>query len=262
MSHVKSKNLGFRYDDEEKVLDDVSFEVEGGEFFGIIGPNGSGKTTLLRIIDKILVPCEGSMEICGTDIAKIKRDNLARTVGVVSQDFPLLFPFTVHEIVMMGRFPHLGKLIFEGKEDVAIVERAMEMTDILPLAKRFFSELSGGERQRVMIARALAQKPEIILLDESTAHLDIKHQIAFLNLIKNLNRTEGLTVIAVTHDINLSSLYCDRILLLSRGTVHSMGTPEMVITESNIGEVYETHVIVDENPNNRLPRVTLVAADL
>ncbi len=260
MSQVRLKKIGFRYD-EMRVLADVSFEVQRGEFFGIIGPNGSGKTTLLRIIDKILIPCEGSVEIGGTDLRGIKRNDLAKIVGVVSQDFPPFFPFTVHEIVMMGRSPHLGKLQFEGKKDLAIVKGAMEMTDILPLAERPFDELSGGEMQRVLIARALAQRPEIILLDESTAHLDIKHQIDFFNLMRTLNRVEGLTVIAVTHDINLSSLYCDRILLLSRGTVHAIGTPGEVITESSIGDVYETKVLVDNNPENDRPRVTLVASE-
>ena len=260
MSHVSLKKIGFRYD-EAKVLGDVSFEVHKGEFFGIIGPNGSGKTTLLRIIDKILSPCEGSVRIGGTDLHKVKRNDLAKIVGVVSQDFAPPFPFTVHEIVMMGRSPHLGKLRFEGKEDLSIVERAMEMTDIFPLAGRPFGDLSGGEMQRVLIARALAQRPEIILLDESTAHLDIKHQIDFLNLIRSLNRREGLTVIAVTHDINLASLYCDRILLLSRGIVHSMGTPGEVITESSIEDVYETKVLVDNNPKNGVPRVTLLASE-
>jgi iron complex transport system ATP-binding protein len=260
MSHVSLKKVGFRYD-EARVLGDISFEVQRGEFLGIIGPNGSGKTTLLRIIDKILSPCEGIVTIDGTDLHNIKRNDLAKIVGVVSQDFAPPFPFTVHEIVMMGRSPHLGKLRFEGKEDLTIVERAMEMTDILPLSGRPFGELSGGEMQRVLIARALAQRPEIILLDESTSHLDIKHQIDFLNLIRTLNRREGLTVIAVTHDINLSSLYCDRILLLNRGTVHSIGTPGEVITESNIGDVYETKVLVDNNPRNGLPRVTLLASE-
>jgi len=260
MSHVRLKKIGFRYD-ETRVLGNISFDVHRGEFFGIIGPNGSGKTTLLRIIDKILTPCEGSVGIGGTDLHKIKRADLAKIVGVVSQDFPPLFPFTVHEIVMMGRSPHLGKLRFEGKEDLAIVEQAMEMTDIHSLAGRPFGELSGGEMQRVLIARALAQRPEIILLDESTAHLDIKHQIDFFNLMRNLNKVEGLTVIAVTHDINLSSLYCDRILLLSRGTVYSTGTPGEVITESSIEEVYDTKVLVDNNPINGLPRVTLLASE-
>lgn len=260
MSHVRLKKIGFRYD-ETRVLGNISFDVQRGEFFGIIGPNGSGKTTLLRIIDKILTPCEGSVGIGGIDLHKIKRADLAKIVGVVSQDFPPLFLFTVHEIVMMGRSPHLGKLRFEGKEELAIVEQVMEMTDIHSLAGRSFGELSGGEMQRVLIARALAQRPEIILLDESTAHLDIKHQIDFFNLMRNLNKVEGLTVIAVTHDINLSSLYCDRILLLSRGTVYSTGTPGEVITESSIEEVYDTKVLVDNNPINGLPRVTLLASE-
>lgn len=259
MPAVKTEKLGFRYD-EKMVLKDISCDVRRGEFFGIIGPNGSGKTTLLRIIDRILLPREGSVKINGIDICKIKRNDLAKIVAVVSQDFPPVFSFTVHEIVMMGRAPHLSNLRFEGKADFQIVERAMKMTDILSLAARHIAELSGGERQRMLIARALAQKPEIILLDESTAYLDIKHQIDLFDLIKKLNGEEGLTVIAVTHDINLASLYCDRVMLLNQGFIHSMGAPEEVITESNIRDVYEADVLVDKNPKAGSPRVTLLAS--
>jgi len=260
MAIVQAREIGFRYTGEW-VLKDISFEIEKGEFWGIIGPNASGKTTLLKIIDRILVPQEGSVWINGINIREMKRDALARLVAVVPQEAPLIFPFCVEEIVLMGRAPHLGKLRFEGKKDHEITRRSMEMTDTLSFAHRNIGELSGGERQRVLIARALAQEPHIILLDEPTAFLDIKHQVNFFNLVKTLNREEGLTVISVTHDINLASLYCDRIILLDRGSIHCMGTPSEVIRESNIREVYGTDVIVDRNPQAGLPRVTLVAAN-
>ncbi len=261
MFAVECENIGFRYQ-KEWILEDLSFTGAEGEFFGIIGPNGSGKTTLLKIVDGILNPERGSVCIGKTDIREMKRNTFAKIVAMVPQDSPMIFPFTVHEVVLMGRAPHLGRLMFERKSDFAVSQKAMELTDTLSLAERNINELSGGERQRVLIARALAQEPGVILLDESTAHLDIKHQVAFFELIMGLNRKEGLTVIAVTHDINLASLFCDRIMLLKKGCIHSIGTPDEVITESNIKEVYETDVFVDCNPQTGLPRVTLMASSL
>lgn len=258
---VQLKEIGFRYA-KDWVLKNISFEIENGEFIGIIGPNGSGKTTLLKIIDRILIPQKGSIWISGININEMKRDSLARFIAVVPQDSPMTFPFSVEEVVLMGRAPHLGKLRFEGEKDYEIAHRAMEMTDTLSFANRSITELSGGESQRILIARALAQQPQIILLDESTAFLDIKHQIAFFDLMKALNRKQGLTVIAITHDINLASLYCDRLILLNEGNIHCIGTPDEVITESNIKEVYETDVLVDRNPQTKLPRVTLLASSL
>ena len=261
MAIVRTEGVRFTYG-TDWVLKDLSFRTNEGEFLGIIGPNGSGKTTLLRIIDGILMPKQGSVLINDRNLRKLKRYDIAKLIAVVPQDSPVIFSFTVQEIVLMGRAPHLGRLRFEGQTDFEIVRKAMEMTDILPFADRNINELSGGERQRVLIARALAQQPQIILLDESTAFLDIRHQIAFFNLIKDLNKKEGLTVIAVTHDMNLTSLFCDRVMLLHQGNIHCIGTPEQVITEFNIKEVYETDVLVDKNPQTRLPRVTLVAPGL
>jgi iron complex transport system ATP-binding protein len=260
MPIVQLKKVGFRYA-KDWVLKDVSFQISEGEFLGIIGPNGSGKTTLLKIIDRILMPQEGGIWLNGESINEMKRDALARMIAVVPQDSPITFSFSVKEIVLMGRAPYLGRLRFEGKRDYEIAHRAMEVTDTLPFADRSINELSGGERQRILIARALAQQPQIILLDESTAFLDIKHQIDFFDLIKTLNRKEGMTVISVTHDINLASLYCDRMILLNAGNIHCMGTPNEVITEPNIKEVYETDVSVDRNPKTGLPRVTLMSSN-
>ncbi len=257
MAIVKTERVGFGYDGEP-VLRDVSFETREGEFLGIIGPNGAGKTTLLKIIDGILTAKQGSVLIDGTDITKIKRNDVAKIMAVVPQDSPATFPFTVREIVLMGRTPHLGRLRFEEQSDFETARKAMIMTDTLSFAARSINELSGGERQRVLIARALCQQPQVILLDESTAFLDFKHQTAFFNLMKYLNKMEKLTVIAVTHDINLASFFCDRVMLLNNGSVHSIGTPEEVITAFNIKEVYETDVLVDRNPQNGLPRVTIM----
>ena len=259
MSIIKLEQIGFRYN-KHWVLKNVSFEVHKGEFVGIIGPNGSGKTTMLKIIDGVLTPQEGKIWIDGSPGNKLKRETLAKIIAVVSQDSVMIFPFTVQEMVLMGRSPHLGKWRFEGETDFMIAHRAMEMTDTTALAERSMNALSGGERQRVMIARALAQEPQIMLLDEPTAFLDIKHQIDFFDLIKKFNEDQGLTVIAVTHDINLASLYCTRIILLQNGHIHCVGSPEEVIVESNIREVYETNVTVDRNPVTGQPRVTLLSS--
>jgi iron complex transport system ATP-binding protein len=259
MSCIEAQNIKFKYSDSW-ILKSVAFQTHEGEFLGVIGPNGSGKTTLIKIIDGLLIPDEGAIFLRGQNIKHFSRNEIAKIVAMVPQDAPVVFPFTVQEVVMMGRTPHLGRLRFEGKTDFEIVRKAMEITDILPFASRSINELSGGERQRVLIARALAQQPQIILLDESTAFLDIKHQLDFFDLIKVLNREEGLTVITVTHDINLASLFCDRVLLLRDGNIHSIGTPHEVITESNIKEVYEANVMVDRNPITGLPRVTLLAS--
>jgi iron complex transport system ATP-binding protein len=174
----------------------------------------------------------------------------------------MTFPFTVQEIVLTGRAPHLGKLRFEGEKDFRIAEQAMKATDTLLLMNRNMNALSGGERQRVLIARALAQEPQIMLLDEPTALLDIRHQMDFFDLIKKLNKDQALTVIAVTHDINLASNYCDRIILLKSGHVYRMGPPHDVIMESHIRDVYEANVTVDQNPVTGKPRVTVLSSYL
>jgi len=261
MSIIKLEQIGFRYN-AHWVLKNVSCDIRKGEFLGIIGPNGSGKTTLLKVIDGILKPQEGDVWINGTPGSKISRDTLARTIAVVAQDSQMIFPFCVQEIVLMGRAPHLSKWRFEGNEDFRIVREAMEMTDTLALADRSMSALSGGEWQRVLIARALAQQPQILLLDEPTAFLDIKHQVDFFDLVKSLNEKNALTVAAVTHDINLASLYCDRIILMKNGRIHSLGSPEEVIVETNIKEVYETDVAVDQSPVTGRPRITLLGSHL
>jgi iron complex transport system ATP-binding protein len=261
MDMIELADVGFRYN-TNWILRHISFTVGKGEFIGIIGPNGSGKTTLLKITDALLNPQEGEAKICGIPGRRFKRMALARLVAVVPQDAEMIFPFTVQEVVLMGRAPHLGKLRFEGEKDFQIAEEAMKATDTLLLMNRNMNALSGGERQRVLIARALAQEPQIMLLDEPTALLDIRHQMEFFDLIKQLNRDRALTVIAVTHDINLASNYCDRIILLKSGHIYRMGSPCEVIAEGYIRDVYEANVAVDQNPVTGRPRVTLLSSFL
>ncbi|MGE5855743.1 MAG: heme ABC transporter ATP-binding protein [Syntrophaceae bacterium] len=256
MPLLKVDKVSFRYG-QQWVLRGIDFTVEKGDFLGIIGPNGSGKTTLLRVIDGILAPQEGAVLLEGTEIGKLRREALARSVAVVPQYSALAFPFSVEEVVLMGRAPHLGRWRFEGDEDNRIARKAMEMTDTLGLAARDMESLSGGERQRVLIARALAQEPRLMLLDEPTAFLDIRHQVDFFDRIRLLNRDRGLTVIAVTHDINLAAHYCDRIILLKDGRIGAAGPVDAVITEENIRKAYETRVMVDRHPGTGSPRITL-----
>lgn len=255
MTMVTLKNVSFRYE-EHWVLKNITCEVKKGEFVGIIGPNGSGKTTLVKVIDGVLTPQEGEVWINGLSSRKLKREELAKIIAVVPQESMMTFPFTVQEIVLMGRAPHLGRWRFEGDTDFQIARQAMELTDTLALMNRSMNALSGGERQMVLIARALAQQPQIMLLDEPTAFLDLKHQIGFFDVVQSLNKNQSLTVIAVTHDINLASLYCDRVILLNKGEIHCMGSPAEVITETHIKEVYETNVIIDKSPATGKPRVT------
>ncbi|RLG07030.1 MAG: cobalamin/Fe3+-siderophore ABC transporter ATP-binding protein, partial [Thaumarchaeota archaeon] len=202
-----------------------------------------------------LRPEEGRVLIEGREIGSIKRRELARIVAVVPQRFEPLFPFTVRELVLMGRAPYLGMFGIEGRRDLEIAEWAMEVTDILHLADRGIDELSGGELQRAVIARALAQRPKLMLLDEPTSHLDLKHQIGIMELIAELNAGEGLTVVLVSHDLNLASQYCHRVLALREGEVYAVGRPEEVITEAMIREVYGVEAEVVRSPRTGLPFV-------
>jgi iron complex transport system ATP-binding protein len=257
MPIIELKGVGFRYG-EKRVLEDIALAVEEGEFFGILGPNGSGKSTLLNLIDGIRQPCDGVLRIKGVSPGGMKRKELARLVAVVPQDASWVFPLTVEQVVLMGRFPHMGRFAFESQRDFDVVRSAMEATDLLPFASRLMETLSGGERQRVWLARALAQEPQIILLDEPTSSLDIAHRIVTFDLFRALSSNAKLTVLAVTHDINLASLYCDRIALLHQGRLHALGRPGEVLTESNIREVFRVNVVVDRHPLTELPRVSLI----
>lgn len=254
---IEVNSVSFRYH-EDWVLQDVSFRVEKGEFVGVIGPNGSGKTTLLKILYRLLSPQKGEILFELVPMKKMDRTDIAKRIAVVAQETHLLFPFSVLETVLMGRSPHLGHLMFESEKDVEITKKAMEWTKMLPFSERSMDELSGGERKRVFIARALAQEPEVILLDEPTANLDIHHQMDFLDLILTLNRERGLTIVMASHDMNIASEFCDRLILLQGGGVYKIGTPDEVITQENIEKVYGCEVWIDQNPFSGMPRISLL----
>jgi len=257
MNILEIYNLVCRYDDLAAVKN-VSFKVKSGEFVGIIGPNGSGKSTILRSIARVVKPVSGHITLGGTDIFGLGTKELARQIAVVPEDTTVSFSFTVLDIVMMGRAPHLGRFELEKEKDITIARRAMKMTDTLSLENRFIDELSSGEKQRVIIAQALAQDPKIMLLDEPTAHLDINHEIEIFDLLKKLQAEAGLTIIVVSHNLNLAAQYCQRLILLKEGKIFKEGTPEEVITEENIKSVYGAKVLVENNPRTKAPNLILL----
>jgi len=250
------KNAGFRYGSSWAVRG-VDLDVFPGEMLGILGPNGSGKTTLLKLMDGMLLPHEGEVLVAGKSMGTLKRAEVARVVAMVAQENFFRFAFSVLEVVLMGRFPHLGKLQFERNKDLEIAVDALRATHSLELSKRSIHELSGGEKQRVLLARALAQEPGVILLDEPTSFLDLKYKKEIFDLIASLSTKERLAVVIVSHDIDLVAQYCHRVLMIKNGHVHLTGTPDRVIDAENIEKIYECAVLVDKNPLTGKPRVSL-----
>ncbi|OGS11221.1 MAG: hypothetical protein A2386_08235, partial [Elusimicrobia bacterium RIFOXYB1_FULL_48_9] len=224
-------------------------------------PNGAGKTTLFKIISGTLKPWSGQILYGGADTALISSKTLAKEIAVMPQLLEAYFPFSVEDFVMMGRFPHRNRWQPPAKLDIASVETAIELCDLSSLKRRPINELSGGERQRAMLAQALAQDPKLLLLDEPTAHLDIGHQCAILDLIRKLNRENGLTVLSVLHDLNLASEYSSKMILLDKGAVHSTGAPGEVLTYKNIEAIYKTVVVVRDNPMTSKPHIFAVSQD-
>jgi iron complex transport system ATP-binding protein len=243
------------------ILREIDFQLRKGELLGIIGPNGSGKTTLLRAITKVIRPMGGVILFEGRDIKEISYKELARKLSIVSQNHETGW-MGVEEFVLLGRIPYYRKLQFlERRDDLEIVRRRMRLTGTIGLKDRLLGELSGGERQLVHLARALTQEPELLLLDEPTAHLDITHQVIILDLIRKLNKEFGLTVVMVLHDLNLASEYCQRLILINDGRVYRDGPPEEVLSYKIVEEVYKTVVVVEKNPITGRPYVFLVPED-
>jgi iron complex transport system ATP-binding protein len=231
-----------------RALENVTFSVEGGEFVGILGPNGSGKTTLLRTISRTLKPKVGTVFLDEINIYNMKNMELARNVAVVPQETMTTFDFLALDVVLMGRNPHIERFGMESKEDLAIARSAMELTNTWHLANRPLNELSGGEKQLVIIARALAQEPKVLLLDEPTTHLDIGHQLQIMDLVRKICIEKKLVVLAVFHDFNLATRYCDSALLLSNKKIVSMGPIGDVLTCENIKSVFHVDMIVKRHP--------------
>jgi iron complex transport system ATP-binding protein len=241
----------------------LSFDVREGEVLGILGPNGSGKTSLLKLLAKVMQPQTGSVALFGRALAGMAQQDVARTVALVPQETLQPFPFTIAELVLMGRFPHhspswrFGGLEWETPDELALANRVMADLQVRHLADRLLHEVSGGERQRAMIARALVQEPRVLLLDEPTAFLDLNHQLEIAGILGRLSRQQGLTVVLVSHDLNLAAQVCDRLLLLKQGEVKAVGTPGEVLRPEAIKQVYGCEVLVDRHPVSGRPRVTL-----
>jgi iron complex transport system ATP-binding protein len=240
------------------VLRQLSFNVKKGEFFIAIGPNGSGKTTLMKLMAGILKLQKGQIEILGLPNCSYTPKALARVVAFVPQRLPVDLPFTAGEAVLLGRAPYQGVLGIERERDLEIAKQAMQFTGVDHLTGASLSQLSGGEQQRVFIARAICQEPDIMLLDEPTASLDLAHQVKVMDLMEKLKREKGITVIMVSHDVNLAAMYGDQVLLLKEGEVVCIGIPPDVLSFQKLEETYGCKLLVDESPLGGYPRVTLV----
>jgi iron complex transport system ATP-binding protein len=242
-------------------LTDIDLNVEKGDFTGIIGPNGSGKSTLIKLMAGYIKPQAGTVLLAGKPLGKLARRAVARQVAVVSQRTQTSFAFTVEEMVRLGRLPYLGRWSAEGPGDTQAVERALALTQLENYCHRLFSRLSGGEAQRVLVAQALAQEPEILLLDEPTTYLDMAFQQEMFTLMTELNQ-EGITVVAVLHDVNMAALYCKELVAIKAGKIFTVGTPHQVITRENILAVYGCPVEINQHPVIHRPQVTLLPGQL
>ncbi len=251
MVELKVRGVSCKYD-SIPALDGVEFSVRSHEFIGILGPNGSGKTSLLRTVSRVLRPVVGTVLVDEDDVYSMTPTSVARKIAVVPQDGSVNFNFTALEIVMMGRNPHLSPFQLESRRDLQVARRAMAQARCLHLANRRINELSGGERRRVLIARALAQEPYLLLLDEPTLNLDINNQIELMRTVRSLCSERGIAVLSVFHDFNLAARYSDYIILLNEGRVFSVGTPEEVLTKENLKEVFKVNAEISKHPVARL----------
>ena len=257
MAVLLADSVDFSYTDGP-VLRDLSIGLEQGELVGLVGPNGSGKTTLIRMLSGLLRPDRGCVRLGSKDIQRLKRRQIGRRVAVVPQGLQTPFGFSVYEMVMLGRTPHVRPLVGATRRDREVVAETMRLTATDELSGRPFNDLSGGEQQRVIVAMALAQEPEVLLLDEPVVHLDISHQVEILELVKRLNRMRRLTVLATMHDLNLASLYFDRLVLLDCGRIVAQGPPSQVLEEGRIRRVFGAAVQVRSHPTHDRPHVVLL----
>ncbi|RMG53281.1 MAG: ABC transporter ATP-binding protein [Acidobacteria bacterium] len=250
-----AEDVWFRF--HRPVLVSISLELRRGELVALIGPNGSGKTTLLRLLRNRLRPQRGRVLLKGKPIERYSRKALARTIGYVLQDHRVGFPLTVAEYVLQARFAHARGWALEGREDVEAARWALRVTDAVAFSDRRVDELSGGERQRVILARALAGQPEILLLDEPTANMDLAYQVDMLRLIKRLTRERSWLSVFVTHELNLATEFADRIILLKDGRILGCGRPTEVLTPERLSAAFGCAFLVDINPISGAPRVSI-----
>jgi iron complex transport system ATP-binding protein len=241
--------------DGTDVLSDVTLRLSPGDFVAVAGPNGSGKSTLIRALSRVLRPRLGSALLDGGDLYALPARQSAQAIAVLPQETTVEFEFSCEEVVLMGRAPHLGRFETETERDRSVVREAMERTSTWELRKRAILELSGGERQRVLLARAFAQEPKILLLDEPTAHLDLSFQVQILRLVRSLRDDKKTAVLASLHDLNLAAAYADRIILLSKGSIAAAGTPKDVLVESVLRPIFGSEVTVRVHPDTGAPLV-------
>jgi iron complex transport system ATP-binding protein len=258
MSALELQDVGVGSGRAPLVLRGVSFGVDSGEIVALIGPNGAGKSTVLRAASGVLRPRSGLALLDGSDLSKLRPRDIARAVAIVPQEGNVPAGLTVRDMVGLGRTPHLRPLLGQTYADRRAVEWAMDAAGVADLSARYVEELSGGERQRVILARALAQEPSVLLLDEPTANLDVHHQVSILELVRGLSRERHLAVLAAIHDLQLAALYCDRAVLLQQGRVLAVGPPERVLTETLLWEAFGQRVLLPPHPTHGVPLVALV----
>lgn len=237
------RGVSFAYG-PQTVLEGVELSLAPGCLHGVVGPNGSGKTTLLDLMAGLRAPAAGEISFLGRSLETYSGLELARRLALVPQEFAINFPFTVHEVVMMGRHPHLRRFASPGPEDVEAVERALAETSLAELRDKPVTALSGGEKQRVVLARALAQQAPVMLLDEPTSNLDVNHSLALMGVVEQRVRRQGCTAVAVMHDLNLAAAFCDRLVMLSGGRVFACGPTEEVLTRDHLAEVFSVQAQV------------------
>jgi iron complex transport system ATP-binding protein len=238
-------------------VDALDFDVRRGEILGVIGPNSAGKTTIVRLVTGVVKPASGTIALDGVPLGEIAARDLARRVAVVPQEIPQGFPFTVEQLALMGRYPHGPGRFFESDDDRRVVRDAMAAVGVLDLAHAPLDRLSGGERQRAVLARALAQRPRLLVLDEPTAHLDLRYQAACGDLLRRLSRADGVTVLLVSHDLNLAAELADRLLLLDGGRAVALGPPDDVLTAATLERVFAARVVVEKSATTGRPFVQL-----
>lgn len=247
---ITTQNLSFGYNGK-KVIDNISLRISEGRITGILGPNGAGKSTLLKLLGGCMMPDTGDILIDGKNISEMSAHEKSKVISFVAQNYNFSFPYACYDFVMMGRFPYLGYLGFEKKEDIDITRGALELTNTYYLKDRLINTLSGGEAQRILIAQALASMSPVLFLDEPVNHLDIKYQIEILDLIKKLQVPKNMTIVMVIHDLNLASMYCEEVILLKNGSLYTHGAPEKVITQDNIFDVFGVNIkFIKEGKNN------------
>lgn len=254
MEIIKLKNISFSYSEQngsdDFFLENLDLIINSGDFISILGPNGSGKSTMIKIIANILKPSTGTSTLYQDEYSTINRNQFAKHVAFVPQNSGTNFPYSVYEIVMMGRSPYLNLFGVEKQSDHKLVVDTLELLEILHLKNKGINQVSGGEAQRALIARAIVQQPKILLLDEPNTHLDIKHQLSIFSLLHKFNKENGLTIVTISHDLNLSNYFTSRSILMKSGKILYDDTPDKILTESNIREIFDVESKIIKNNNN------------